>query len=153
VENNSVEQYLGDRLTKALAFYDERAGMYKRWYRRLSSYVIVISAALTAFVALVPPETGWRIASTALSASIVVATGLLAHYKCHENWLSYRATWDALIREREFFTARVKEYKSSEDANALFVERIESILSKEASDFYTRHVKAEEPQTPNTNKG
>jgi hypothetical protein len=148
MDTAAIDKYLDGRFTVALEFYDNRAGMYKRWYRRLSVYVLIISAALTAFVALVPPDTIWRVASTALSASIVIATGLLTHYKCHENWLSYRATWDALRREREFYDARVHEYASASHPHALFVERVEVILAREATDFYARHLKSDESSNP-----
>ena len=152
MDDNSIKEYIDGRFAKALVYYDKRAGMYKQWYRRLSVYVIAASAALTAFVALVPPEVGWRIASTVLSASIVVATGLIAHYKCHENWLSYRASWDALTREQEFHNARIHEYDSAGDPNALFVQRVEAILTKEAADFYARHLKRDEASESAANK-
>jgi len=108
-------------------------------------YVIVVSAGLAPFVSFAPPEAGWRLAAALLSVTIVVATGLLSHLKCHENWLSYRASWDALNRERQYFSAGVQDYKSCSDKNALFVERVEAILAREGADFYARHLKCDEP--------
>lgn len=148
MDEAGASKYLDGRFAEALTFYDQRSSLYKRWYRRLSVYVLFTSAALTAFVALAPPGICWRIASTLLSASIVVATGLLAHYKCHENWLSYRASWDALKREREFYKARVRDYASAQDPNTHFVECVETILSKEATDFYGRHLKSDDSPNP-----
>jgi hypothetical protein len=152
VDDDSIKKYLADEYPKAVKFYDDRATSSKRCYRFLSVYLIVVSAGLTVFVAFAPKEVGWRIASSVLSASIVVATGLLAHFKCHENWLSYRGSWDALERERRTHEAGVGEYKSAPDKNALFVERVEAILAREGADFYARHAKGEEqaktPQKP-----
>ncbi|NOT00278.1 MAG: DUF4231 domain-containing protein [Phycisphaerales bacterium] len=144
MDNDTIQRYLDARYAGSLAFYDSRATMHKRWYRGLSVYVIIASAFLTAFVSLVPPEFGWRAGSAVLSASLVVATGLLAHYKSHENWLSYRLTWDALARERELHSAGIHEYRIAEGRDALFVERVEAILARESSNFYARHVKSED---------
>ena len=144
MDETAIEKYLAADYAKAVKFYDDRAKSSKRWYRGLSIYMIVISAGLTALIAFAPDSPCWRIISASMSATIVVATGLLAHLKCHENWLSYRGSWDALERERRFYETGTGSYKSATDKGALFVERIEAILTKEGADFYARHAKGEE---------
>jgi len=144
MEETAIKKYLDGDYAKAIKFYDDRANTSKFWYRSLSIYLIVVSAGLTPLVAVAPDGLVWRIISAVLSATIVVAAGLLAHLKCHENWLSYRGSWDALARERRFYETGIGEYGSSEDKGALFVERVESILSREGADFYSRHAKGEE---------
>ena len=144
MDETAIKNYLASDYAKAAKFYDDRANSSKRWYRVLSIYVIAVSAGLTVLVALAPPEDLWRFISAAASATIVVATGLLAHLRCHENWLSYRASWDALERERRFYQTGTGAYKSATDKGALFVERVEAVLTKEGSDFYARHAKGDE---------
>jgi hypothetical protein len=140
----AVSKYLSTDYAKAAKFYDDRATSSKRWYRGLSIYLIGVSAVLTPLVAFGPSGARWRIASAALSATIVIATSLLAHLKCHENWLSYRGSWDALERERRFYETGTGEYRLAADKAALFVERVEAILAREGADFYARHAKGEE---------
>ncbi len=134
-----IKKYLDEDYAKACKFYDDRARTSKREYRALSIYLIVASAVLTPLVAFAPDQLCWRITAAALSATLVVATGLLAHLKCHENWLSYRASWDALERERRFFETGTGPYGSCPDKGVLFVERAEAVLTKEGADFFTRH--------------
>jgi uncharacterized protein DUF4231 len=144
MDEAAIEKYLTTDYAKAVKFYDDRAKTSKRWYRGLSIYMIVISASLTALIAFAPDNLCWRIISASVSATIVVATGLLAHFKCHENWLSYRGSWDALERERRFYETGIGTYKLATDKGATFVERIEAILAREGADFYARHAKGEE---------
>lgn len=144
MDDCAIKKYLSEDFAKATQFYDHRACAAKRWYRGLSVCLIFISAALTPVVALAPDEPRWRIISTVLSATIAVLTGLLAHLKSHENWLSYRGSWDALEREHRLYDTGSGAYKEEADMNSLFVDRVEAILAREGADFYARHAKGED---------
>ncbi len=152
MSEESIQKYLDEDFTAALKFYDDRANNSKKTYRWLSIYIIIISALLTPLIAFIPDNIFWRILSTVLTATIVIATGLLAHLKSHENWLSYRSSWDALKRERRFYETQSGKYRSANNPESLFVEQIESILSKEAIGFYSRHAKVEDKKEDSVNK-
>ena len=139
MEESTLKKYLADDYAKAVEFYDQRARSSKKVYRALSIYLIVASAVLTPLIALAPDQGCWRVMTVALSATLVVATGMLAHLKSHENWLSYRASWDALKRERRLFETGSGPYRSCPDKALLFVERVEAVLTKEGTDFFARH--------------
>jgi hypothetical protein len=143
MDEAAIKKYLAEDYARACKFYDDRANTSKRAYRALSIYLIVASAALTPLVAFAPNQGGWRITAAALSATLVVATGLLAHLKSYENWLSYRASWDALERERRLFETGAGPYRSLPDRGALFVERVEAVLTNEGANFFARHASAE----------
>ena len=143
MDESAIKKYLADDYAKALKFYDDRARSSKTAYRAFSIYLIVASALLTVLVALAPDQECWRIITPALSATLVIATGMLAHLKSHENWLSYRASWDALERERRLFETASGPYRSVPDKAALFVERVEAVLAKEGADFFARHASVE----------
>ena len=143
MDESAIERYLAGDYAKALKFYDDRARTSKLVYRTFSIYLIIASAVLTPLVALAPDQEYWRTITAALSATLVVATGMLAHLKSHENWLSYRASWDALERERRLFETASGAYRSVSDRAALFVERVEAILTTEGADFFARHASAE----------
>ncbi len=143
MDEAAIKKYLAEDYARASKFYDDRARLSKRVYRAFSIYLIVASAVLTPLVALAPDQERWRIIAAALSATLVVATGMLAHLKSHENWLSYRASWDALERERRLFETGSGLYRSLPDKDSLFVERVEAILTKEGIDFFARHASDE----------
>lgn len=143
MEPEAFNRYLKEDYAKAASFYDRRAKSAKRCYRALAIYLITASALLTVLVSIAPKDTAWRVLGAIVSMSLVVASGLSAHLKCHENWLSYRASWDALERERRLFCTEARDYSVSPDKDALFVERVEAILAREGADFYARHAKGE----------
>jgi hypothetical protein len=153
MDEAAISKYLTGDYARLLKFYDDRANSSKRSYRILSIYLIAISAVLTPLVAFAPAVTSWRIIAAALSATIGVATSLLAHLKCHENWLSYRAAWDALERERRFYETGTGDYKLVADRGVLFVERVETILSREGADFYARHTGGDDEKAKKPNGG
>lgn len=144
MNDSQINKYLTENFSEAIKFYDDRACKAKRQYRCLSIGLIIISALLTPIIPFVPDNIWCRIVSIIMSASIVIATGLLSHLKCHENWLSYRSTWDALKREHRFFETGTGPYKSATNNSELFVERVETILTKEGADFYALHAKGAE---------
>lgn len=146
MDEQAIAKYLSEDFAKAIRFYDDGAVSSKRMYRFLSIYVIVISALLTLLIAFAPSEICWRIFTAALSVTIVIATGLLAHLKCHENWLSYRASWDALQREKRLYETGTDAYAKAEDKNSLFVSRVETVLAKEGAEFYARHARGEDQE-------
>jgi hypothetical protein len=141
---DAQNKYLNTDFAKAIMFYDDRAKSAKRIYSCLSIYVITVSALLTPLVAFAPSDSSWRIFITLFSATIVIAAGLLSHLKSHENWLSYRASWDLLQRERRLYETHSGRYDLSSDPDKLFVEQVESILAKEGADFYSRYAKTDE---------
>jgi hypothetical protein len=136
-------EYTNTEYKRALGYYDRRAKSNKRSYNVCSVYVLTVSIIVGPLLAL--SNSGgelWRWCATLaawLSPSIALAAGLLAHFKFHENWLSFRSTWDALGRERSLHAARLGPYESTEDVNRLFVQRVEDVRFSEGSDFYKRH--------------
>ena len=47
-------------------------------------------------------------------------------------------------RERRFYQTRTGPSKSATDKGALFIACVETILTKEVADFYSRHAKGDE---------
>ena len=144
MDESALKNYLAEDFKKAAKFYDDRARSSKRAYRSLSIYLIIASAVLTPLVALAPDDACWRIIAAGLSATLVVANGILAHLKSHENWLSYRTSWEALQRERRLFETDSGPYRPVRDADkaSFFVERIEAVLAQEGREFFARHASA-----------
>ena len=136
-----IETFLAEDYQKAIKFYDDRSCSSKKEFRALSIYIICASAILTPLVALIPDTLTWKIIASFLSATLVVATGLLAHFKSQENWISYRSAWDALEREKRFFVTETGPYKNEDDKASKFIERIEEIRAGEGLGYFNRHAK------------
>ena len=113
--DEEYENYHKERYEPALSYYDPRAQRYKRGHYLCSVFVLVVSV----FVAVAQgfSECIKTIASV-FAPTIALVSGLAAIYRCHEEWLSARTTWDALRHEKFWRDAKVGPYESSTDKNA-----------------------------------
>lgn len=143
MDDSRIEKYLTIDFVAARQFYDARAKTNKRVYSVFSLYLIIVSALLTVLTAVAPDGACWRWLAPALAATLSIAASVLNHSKAHENWLSFRASWDALERERRLFETLSGPYSKADDARTMFVERVEAIQAREGTDFFARHSKTD----------
>jgi len=144
--------YRDERYTKIMAYYDDRAKTNKFWYRVCSIYVLTTSIAITPILVLIASPL-IRIKGMALDGKMIAAilaptvaliTSVVAHCRFYDNWLSYRSVWDVLQHEVHWRDAKVGEYHDSNDRNALFVERVENLISSEGVEWLARHANKDE---------
>lgn len=138
---DELNAYVDGRFSELLNFYDTRAVSAKRNHKICSTYVLIVSIAVAPIqaVSLIVDSCIGKILVAILTPTVALVSGLTALNKFHENWLSYRASWDALKRELELFKAGAADYRNILDANVRFVERIEAMAGNEGKDFYSRH--------------
>src|SRR5215467_10435761 len=118
--DDEYTNYLGTRFKKLIEYYDKRSKQDKRWHRVCSVLIIAVSGTLAPLIST-GVLTNHKITGGLLSASIVIVTAISAHFQFNENWLAYRATWDALEREPHLRAAQIGEYADAPDRNSLFV--------------------------------
>jgi methylthioribose-1-phosphate isomerase len=129
MDAGTFEEYLEERYRREVAWYGRRARQNQRWYRVVKVYTVSAAAAIAALAAFeVPLE-----AVAALGASIATLEGLSGILKFHENWLNYRTTAETLKKEIHFYRSGGGDYHEAADAKALFVQRVEAIISRENS--------------------
>lgn len=92
---------------------------------------IVLAGTAPLVTALVPVTTVPVVISGLVS--IIASLHQVSRFK--ELWTTYRATSEAMKREKHLFDAGVRDYsiKELEQRRALFVERIEELLFREHS--------------------
>ena len=141
--DNEFDDYASNRYNEQCRWYDDKAGFNKRWYYRLQTTVIVVSAAITLAVAIGVyfEDVRWiRLVALALGASVTVFTSLLKIYRFQEQWLSYRGTAEALKKEAHLLMARLGEYGASASPRELFVDRVENLVSRQNTQWMGRAV-------------
>ena len=125
-------KYLEERLEDQIDWYDKKSQANQRWFKNLRITEIVC-AALIPFIAgfsqLVPYG---ELVIGMLGVVIAICAGLSALNKYQENWLTYRTTCETLRHEKYLFLTGCTPY-DSEKSFRLFVERVESLISKENS--------------------
>ena len=135
--DEEFQRYRDGRYAEALKYYDTRAVWNKRFYYAASIYVLAVSGIIGPVV-LLSKVYGQTLAAI-LSPSVTVLAAIAGLYRFHENWLSYRATWDALRREVYWHDANVGPYSGQDDPHGLFVEQVEALISRGGAEWLRRH--------------
>jgi len=133
------DQYLTERYERQADWYDRKAQSMKKTYTRLQTLVIVLAALTTVAAAFGTFGdafgTASRWATVVISALVAIFTALLTTFKYKETWLNYRATFDALRREKSYYLAQVGGYRTTNAREGLFVQRVEAILAQESAEW------------------
>ena len=142
------EEYFEQRLNDQLAWYEKKSGINKRLFMRFRATEIILAL-------LIPFLTGFMNTEYLVSKLIIGSLGvvvaaiasIMTLYKFQENWIEYRSTSESLKYEKFLYLTRSGDYKENATLQN-FVERIESILSKENSRWATNNTSAKESTEP-----
>jgi hypothetical protein len=147
MDAEEFQKYLKDRYEDQINWYD-RKSMWNQTLYRYFQWSIIILAAMTPVLAAVGPETN-RWPGVVVAALVAIGTSLLKTFKYQENWINYRTTCETLRKEIHFYNAGAGDYEASKDREALFVERVESLISRENTMWLTAHQpKQEQKKSP-----
>ena len=116
-----------ERLEDQLGWYERKSRSNKLWYQSLKVAQIVIAAAIPVTAAAGASAT----VAGALGAVVVVLEGLQQLFQFQQNWISYRVTAQALMRERALCLAGAGPYEGAERPQALLARRVERVVSQE----------------------
>lgn len=121
-------KYVEERYNQEVKWYDGMSKSNKKRYELCQSSMIILSA-VTPILALT--TNAWITAGVA--SILAVITNIQKVFKFQENWISYRTTCETLRHEKHFFDASCNEYEEVEDKEKLFIERVESLISREST--------------------
>ena len=142
MNKEEFDKYLKTRYKDQIAWYDKKAIWSHKAYRSFQWTAIILSA-LTPILIIVGE--GWiRWLAVGIAALVAISTTALKTFKYQENWISYRTTCETLRKEIHFYEAGIQGYDTAEDKEALFVERVESLISRENTLWVITHEKEEQ---------
>ena len=121
-----ADKYIKDRLEPQIEWYDKKSMHNQKWAKRYHVSIITLSAATPILAAL-----DYKWATIGTSSVVTIAIGILKYYKFEELWQSYRTTCETLKKEKVMFESKTEVYKNAPEPDKLFVERAESLISKE----------------------
>jgi hypothetical protein len=87
----------------------------------------------------------YKWAAAGLSLVLAIATSALKAFKFQENWMNYRQVAETLWQEEYFYEADLGPYATAADKRSLFVDRVESLISRENAIWVNVHQQKEEP--------
>ena len=127
MNSQDFEKYLKERYYPQIDWYDKKAVQNKHKYTMLQWGLIILSAITPIIIALdlVKPI------PIIISSFVAILTTGIKTFKFQENWINYRTTCETLKKEIHFYSAGTDDYANIKDKEAKFVERVESLISRE----------------------
>jgi len=130
MRKKEFNNYLGKRYYPQIKWFDNKSVFYKRWTHIFQILIIVLSSVTPVFAAL-----EYKILTIITAAIVAVATGILKYTKFEELWRNYRVICEILKREKYNHDFNIGVYKNESNPDKLFIERVESILSKQNEEW------------------
>ena len=146
MEKRECEEYVESRYSVQVQWYEDKSRSNQRWYTRLQWGLIILSALTPVLIAVDFRVSGYPFLKWIPVITAVIVTVLASAqktFKFQENWINYRTTCETLKKEIHLYRASVGEYLEAKDKEALFVERIENLISREHTYWFTTASKKE----------
>jgi len=130
MNSKEFEEYLNNRYYKEIEWYDKKAARNNYAYKILEFTLIVLSAIMPVLIVIGGGLLEWALL---ISVLIAIETSVLKVFKFYENWINYRTTCETLRKELHYYRAKIDDYRDAEDPEAMFVNRVEALISREHS--------------------
>lgn len=132
MNTKDFNRYLKDRYEKEIKWYDGKASWNQFWHKILNVYVITASVIVPVLISVLDAsQLLVKIVISSISATIALVAGINNLLKFQENWINYRTTCETLKKEKSYYIGNVEDYATVQDKQALFIERVEAIVSRE----------------------
>jgi hypothetical protein len=128
------EEYLSSRVDDQIDWYDGKSQNAQRWFKWLRGAEIVAAALIPLIAGFAPETFPSNLVIAILGAAIAVIAAIISLNQFQENWIKYRTTCESLKHEKFLYLTRAEPYQK-EVSFPFFVQRVESLISKESSDW------------------
>ena len=115
-----------DRLEDQLSWYGAKSTVCQHAFKRTKLVELVVAAAVPVLAALSAPAA----VTASFAAVVVVLEGIVQLYQWQTNWVTYRATAEALKHERYLYLAQAGPYVGP-NRHRVLAERVEGLVSQE----------------------
>ncbi|MGI6340469.1 MAG: DUF4231 domain-containing protein [Bacteroidales bacterium] len=131
----NTEKYITERLQDQIDWYSQKSTTNKKYNYFLKTAILIISTSIPLISGISGlDDITVRIVLGILGAIVAILTGLVSLFKFQEKWTNYRTTSETLKHEKYLFLTKTSPYHEQDSFGAL-VNRVESIISRENSDW------------------
>ena len=134
-----------ERLEDQVGWYDRKSQSAQRTFKRLKVLQLVSAAAVPVVAAAEAPPG----VTAGVGGIVLVLEGLQQLGQYQSNWITYRATCEALKHEKYLDLAGAGPDLNSEDRSVVLAEHVEGLVSQE----HARWVSSREETTSSEGKG
>lgn len=126
------EEYIASRVDDQIDWYDKKSQSAQCWFKWLRGSEIVAAAAIPLIAGFATDPFPVTLTVGILGASIAIISAVISLNQFQENWTEYRTTCESLKHEKFLYLTKAEPYHE-EEPYRLFVQRVESLISKENS--------------------
>jgi hypothetical protein len=145
-EQDYIEQRIGDQIK----WLSGKSGWNQRLFKRLRLMEIALGGLIPVVVALPIADVVGKVIVAAAGAAVAIIAGAISLWRFQELWVEYRATAEALKREKMLYETATAPY-DKEDRFALLVTRAEALLASENASWVA--LAKAQPKAPNAASG
>ena len=124
------EQYLTERVDDQIRWMSGKSAANQRWFKWLRLAEIGLAGSVPVLAAYADTCGAVRLAVAVAGALVAVIAGAISLWKLQELWIEYRATAEALKREKMLYLTQTAPYDTPQ-AFAELVTRVEALLGSE----------------------
>ena len=146
------DEYINERVDDQIGWYDQKSQRAQRWFKKVRAVEIIVAGTIPLFAGFGGGSTWSVIVVGVLGAVVAILASLLSLNQFQENWIEYRTTCESLRHEKYLFLTNAEPY-NEEDPFGLFVQRIESLISKENSAWSQYTMSGAESSNPRNSNG
>jgi len=128
----SEEEYMSSRVDDQIGWYDQKSQKAQCWFKWLRGTEIISAAAIPVIAGFAKAPFPVTLVLALLGALIAIIASVVSLNQFQENWTEYRTTCESLKHEKFLFLTKAEPYHEEEPFR-LFVQRVESLISKENS--------------------
>jgi hypothetical protein len=143
-EAPNAEQVTLARLEDQIAWYSRKSRSAQRRYKWMKGVTIVSAALIPVLTTAKIPYT--TAVAGGLGVLIAILEGIQQMNRYQANWTSYRASAEALSREKFLYLGKANPYLGAPNPQAMLAERVEGLLSRENTLWASMPTEKQEPR-------
>ncbi len=129
------KEYILDRVDDQINWYEKKAKINKRMFVWKEILVIIFAALIPFLAGIQSKEFNINYIIAIFGLLITIITGISSMLKLEKKWIEYRTTVETVKHEKFLYLTNAEPYNIKDFAFSVFVERIESLISKENSSW------------------
>jgi len=137
------DKYIKDIYEPQVRWYDKKSILNKKLTYLFQIPIITMAAITPVFAAL-----EYKALTIVFSACVAAGFGILKFCKFENLWHNYRTTCETLKKEMVHYKLQTDVYNKKDEPEKLFVERVESIISKENITWVSTIIEDREKNKP-----
>ena len=141
-DNMSIDEYL-KRINNITAYYYESCEKYKKRFY-FCCFVRIVASAMIPVISLATVVNWSTICVSILACLITISEAYVNVTRAYEKWTKYRDTCNSLWIEQRYFAMKAGVYADENVREKEFVQKCESLMLKETSEWRAYIEKAKE---------